>query len=132
MNAMNLAPFPAVWPRIARHMSEMLLPHEIDKIADACLDGSALVFANEEGVLILTLQVHEGEFELLVWAAVATGEHVLERYLPFVEGVAKELGAHRIAFQPRRHGWARRLRGSGSEWTLRHDGFYVREVEHGR
>lgn len=125
---MNLVDIESVWPRIAPSVHALMLPHEVDELFDACREGRTLAFANEDGVLIVTLAVLGGDFELVVLAAVGAGRRLYERYLPFLETVAHDLGAHRIVFQPRRRGWARRLSGCGGGWTLRHDGMFVREI----
>jgi hypothetical protein len=126
----TLVTLQSVWQRISGSVVSLMTPGEVGRLIEACDDGRALVFANDEGVVIVTLQVADMEFELLVVVAVGVGERLFDRYMPFLETLAVDLDARRIVFEPRRRGWARRLRGS--EWTLRQsDGMYVLEVGRG-
>lgn len=128
MSAVWFAAIEDVWPRIASVVYEMMEAPEIERMLDACRRGSALVLVSEEAVAIVTLRMPEDRLELLIWAAVGRGTSLVERYLPFFEHLAREVGAHRITFQPRRRGWQRRLRRLGDTWRLRDDGMFVMEV----
>lgn len=128
MSAVWFAAIEDVWPRIASVVYEMMEAPEIERMLDACRRGSALVLVSEDGVVVLALSMHEDELELLIWVAVGRGNRLIERYLPLVEHVARDVGAHRITFQPRRRGWQRRLRRLGDTWRLRDDGMFVMEV----
>lgn len=128
MTCIHFAEIDEIWPRIASVVCEMMEAPEVERMLGACRSGSALVLASEDAVAIVTLRMPEDRLELLIWAAVGRGTSLVERYLPFFEHLAREVGAHRITFQPRRRGWSRRLRRLGDTWRLRDDGMFVMEV----
>lgn len=118
-----------VWPRIGAFVWSMMAPQEVERMVESCRFGSALVLSCEEGAVIVTLRMPQGEeLELMIWAAVARGAGLTGKYIPALQQVAREVGAHRITFKPLRRGWPRLLRRLGMDWRERADGMYVMEV----
>ncbi len=74
-----------------------------------CRDKKALCFYGEDGLLVVTLKPCEGKLELFILLAVASRHGAIERLEPAFLQLARDLGAHTIAFEARRKGWARRL-----------------------
>ena len=103
-----------VWPDL-----QMLAPPAVDGhnvsfeyVAAEIAAGRAQVLRNSDGILILAHRVDFVTLEtyLEVWVALGTGPHgMIERYLPEVERVARDLGAARIVMQSPRLGWLRAL-----------------------
>lgn len=91
-----------------------------DDVARECDTDRALCLVPESGagVVVVRLQYNEqrGDMELDVWLAASDEPHgAIERYMPEIERVARELQAARLTFSTFRRGWLRR---AGS-WTLR-------------
>lgn len=125
---MHLAEIDDVWPRIAAVVWKMMAPHEVERMVESCRFGSALVLTCEEGAVIVTLRQPEDGLEMLIWAAVGRGKGLTGKYIPALQQVAREVGAHRITFKPHRRGWPRLLRLLGANWRMRADGMCVLEV----
>lgn len=91
-----------------------------DDVARECDADRALCLVPEvgAGVVVVRLQYNEqhGDMEMDVWLAASAEPHgAIERYMPEIERVARELRAARLTFSTFRRGWLRR---AGS-WTLR-------------
>lgn len=74
--------------------------------------GRAQCLRNADGILLLALEpdFQTGELTLQVWVAVSTGVHgMVEKYLPEIDAIARDLGAARIVMQSPRLGWLRTL-----------------------
>lgn len=98
---------------------------EIAEFMEQCDDGTALCVANEDGVLVFTVQPFGEALELFVLFAVAFRFGAFGRQESAVRAIARDIGAQTIAFQARRTGWARRL---GPEWQRRGTMEFVRSV----
>ncbi len=86
------------------------------------------VWRSEEGVAVLSLVSQaDGKVDLFCRLAVSFGpsHDAVATHLPFLEKVAKDLGATRIRFRTRRRGFERAL---PSRWHVAHVE-YVTEVE---
>lgn len=68
-----------------------------------------------------------GALDLFVLIAVSLRDDAVSAYFPFVEKVARDLGARRIRFRSSRPGWCRSL---SNRWRLSHVE-YVTEVQDG-
>jgi hypothetical protein len=77
-----------------------------------CRASKALCFYGEDGILVVTLRIQEGDRELFILMGVAARPGAVERLEPAVLQLARDLGARTIAFEARRKGWARRLDAS--------------------
>jgi hypothetical protein len=128
-----LADIDMVWPSIATVAEEMLADdlYGPEEIKAACREDRAMCFANEDGVLVVTLTVHprRRDLEMCVWLAVSLRQAggVTRDYLPEIESLARQLGARRVVFHTRRRGWQRML---DSRWRLRST-TYVMELNDG-
>jgi hypothetical protein len=74
--------------------------------------GRAQVLRSDDGILLLALHPNfqRGDLELVAWVAVSTGPHgMVDRYLPQIDRVARDLGAARVILQSPRLGWLRVL-----------------------
>lgn len=129
-----LADIDEVWPRIAAAAEELLAQDEygVEDLKRDCREDRALCFANEDGVMVVTLGPNraKGDLEMCVWLVVSTrgGPGVTEEYMPAVESLASQLGASRVVFHTRRPGWQRKL---DCRWRLRSMTF-VMELGHGQ
>lgn len=118
---LELADIDEVWPRV-EHVARVSIngdqcSHEELKIA--CREGQALCFASPDGVLVVTLEQNhvKMDLELLIWVAASVGTHgVIQKYLPQIDQIARELGVSRMKFESDRAGW---LRALGGDWRIR-------------
>jgi hypothetical protein len=99
---------------------------EIEEIQAKCAAKQALCLVCEDVMLVVELRARAPLLELFVWIAVALRHGAVERQLAAVLAVAQDMGAHTVAFQSRRRGWARRL---GPQWTPRGTSEFVRAVQ---
>ena len=123
-----LADIDVVWPSIAAVAEPMLADdlYGAEEIKAACRDDRAMCFANDDGVLVVTLTPHprKRDLEMCVWLAVSlrASGGVTRDYLPGIESLARQLGARRVVFHTRRHGWARvldcRWRPRSTTWEM--------------
>jgi hypothetical protein len=98
---------------------------EVREFMEQCDAGTSMCVANEDGMLVFTLQPFGEALELFIQLAVASRFGAFERQESAVRAIARDLGAQTIAFQARRSGWARRL---GPEWIRRGTMEFVRCV----
>src|SRR5882672_2287905 len=104
MRRLHLTELTWVWPRIDAAARKALEGADWlgEDILEMCRRRQALCFSCDDGVVVAELAANHhrhSEFELIVLLAVSTGPHgVVERYLPEIEEIARELGAVRIVF----------------------------------
>lgn len=116
----------ACWPFVlARAGRSGMKAPLLEKLLQRCVDGAAVCLASPRGVVVVAPVIAGPIIRLVVMLAVSDGtpgafaahEHEMLE-------VASEFGAHELAFETERRGWARLL---GREWVVR-DGLYVRSV----
>jgi hypothetical protein len=98
----------------------ILSASEAEDLEAQCRVSNALCFYGEDGVLVVTLRPQEEGLELFILLAVAARSGAIERLEPAFLQLARDLGAHTIAFNGRRKGWSRRL---DARWQQRGNEF---------
>ena len=79
-----------------------------------------ILWCSDAAVVALSLVPSlSGELDLFCRVAVSYGpsRDAVSAHLPFLEKIARELGAKRIRFRSARRGWGRML---GSRWRMTH------------
>lgn len=116
----------ACWPFVrARGTNAGLTPVELDQIMERCRAGHAVCLANRRGVVVVTPRVLGPIIRLVVLLAVSDGEPgAFHEHEDEMVEVARQFGAHELAFETERRGWARLL---GRHWACR-NGLYIRSV----
>jgi hypothetical protein len=104
----------AEWEEFQRRAAPVLADEDdtTEDIRAACRAGEAWLFGNEDAYLVLQYQLRPAtaRMQLLVWLAVSRGPSgCIARNLPFVEEVARRLGASRVLFRTRRKGFERAM-----------------------
>jgi len=77
-----------------------------DLIYQRLTDSEAFLFLTPEGFFIL-LPIHGRIPSVLVWQAYAEGQGMIVKYLPAIESLARNIGAHQIEFKSTRPGYRR-------------------------
>lgn len=103
-----------VWPVLQKLAPPAVDGHNasFEYVAAEIAAGRAQVVRNADGILLLALRpdFHRKDLFLDVWVAISTGAHgMIERYLPEVQRIARDLGAARVVMQSPRLGWLRAL-----------------------
>jgi hypothetical protein len=110
---LEIAELSEVWPILQALAPPVIDGHNatIEYVAAEIAAGRAQLVRNADGILLLALRVDRNlELFLDVWVAIGTGAHgMVEKYLPEVESIARDLGARRIVMQSPRLGWMRKL-----------------------
>jgi hypothetical protein len=113
--------------RAARSLRKPLLAaFEVEEMQAQCRAKEALCFYGPQGVLVVSLRPFGENLELFILMAVVTHHGAIERLEPAVQQLARDLGAHTIAFETRRKGWVRRL---DSRWQRRGTLEFMRYVD---
>lgn len=84
----------------------------IEYVAAEIAADRAMCLRSDDGILLLVLQPNYPrlDLDLVVWVAASTGPPgMIDRYLPVVELIAREVGAARVVMQSPRLGWLRVL-----------------------
>lgn len=102
----------AEWEEFSRLAAPVLADEDdtAEDIRAACRADEAWLFGNADAYLVLQYQLRPAtaRMQLLVWLAVSRGpQGCIPRNLPFVEEVARRLGASRVLFRTRRKGFER-------------------------
>ena len=123
---LGVADAAACWPFVlARAGRSGMSPVTLDKLLDRCKSGGAVCLAGPRGVVIVTPRVLQPIIRLVVMLAVSDGTPgAFAAHEDELLQVAREFGAHELAFETRRRGWARLL---NKHWAIR-DGLYIRSV----
>jgi len=101
---------PATWPTLQeglnaiRDKAEPTLSFEL--IHERLIQSEAFLFLAPEGFFIL-LPIHGRIPSVLVWQAYAKGQGAIRKYLPAIEQLARNIGAHQIEFKSTRPGYRR-------------------------
>lgn len=98
---------------------------EVEEMRAQCAAHQALCLACEDGMAVIDLRAYGSDLEMFVWIAVAFRHGAVERQMPALLAIARDLGAKTLAFESRRRGWARQL---GPEWHRRGLDEFVRSV----
>lgn len=103
-----------VWPLLQELAPPAVDGHNvpIEYVAAEIAADRAMCLRSADGVLLLVLQPNylRLDLELIVWVAASTGPPgMIDRYLPVVERIAREVGAARMVMQSPRLGWLRVL-----------------------
>lgn len=69
----------------------------------------AFLFLIPVGFFIL-LPIHDQTPRVLIWAAYAEGGNAIPKYLPAIEALARDIGAHHLEFESDRPGYRRVFR----------------------
>ena len=104
---------PATWPVLQKGLKSIRDKADPDLNADLIrqrlTDSEAFLFLTPEGFFIL-LPLYERIPSVLVWQAYAEGQGMLRKYLPDIESLARNIGAHQIEFKSTRPGYRRVFR----------------------
>ena len=104
---------PATWPVLQKGLKSIRDKSDpdlnTDLIYQRLTDSEAFLFLTPEGFFIL-LPLHERIPSVLVWQAYAEGQGMLRKYLPDIESLARNIGAHQIEFKSTRPGYRRVFR----------------------
>lgn len=103
-----------VWPVLQELAPPAVDGHnvQIEYVAAEIAADRAMCLRSADGVLLLVLQANlqKLDLELNVWVAASTGPPgMIDRYLPVVEQIARDVGAARVVMQSPRLGWLRAL-----------------------
>ena len=91
---------------------------DLDALVKDVREERSFAFRSEDTVVILALKPVHGRLDLFVQLAVSSrGDGAVSTYLPFVEKVARDLGAKKVRFRSKRPGWFRRL---DARWRVSH------------
>lgn len=123
---LGVADATACWPFVqARSGKTGLSPDGLSQLLDRCITGGAVCLAGWRGVVVVAPRVLGPIIRLVVLLAVSDGAPgAFQEYEAEMVQVAREFGAHELAFETRRAGWARLL---GKHWAFR-DGLFIRSV----
>lgn len=121
---MNRVDIDEVWPTF-EPLAHIAMAHEDDgpdDIREACHNGSAWIFADDDGFLVLQYTRRPGKIDrmqLVVWLAVAHNGRVgcIDKHEPWIREQCVKLGASRILARTRRLGLERALPPG---WKLEH------------
>jgi hypothetical protein len=119
-----------LWPSIRTRAERWMRdePGGAEALFDECRERKAFAFCSHDGAMVLSLVPSPGGWTLFVRLAVSFDGQAIDqaRYEGFLDKIARDLGATRIAFRTRRRGWARNL---SPAWRMQHVG---NRVEHFR
>ena len=101
---------PATWPALQKGLKSIRDKADpdlsFDLINQRLTDSEAFLFLTPEGFFIL-LPIHGRTPSVLVWQAYAEGQGMIVKYLPAIESLARNIGAHQIEFKSTRPGYRR-------------------------
>ena len=101
---------PAIWPTLQEGLESIRDKADpdlnFDLIHQRLADSEAFLFLTPEGFFIL-LPLHGRIPSVLVWQAYAEGQGAIRKYLPAIEQLARNIGAHQIEFKSTRPGYRR-------------------------
>lgn len=83
------------------------VPWTLSEIRDACRNEQAFLFVAHEGFVIVRPESAAGIPRLFVWAAYGLGGGLIAKYQPFIEHLARDMGARSIRFHSTRRGYER-------------------------
>lgn len=78
-------------------------------VHDRLQASQAFLFLIPEGFFILLPQ-HQSAPSVLIWVAYAEGQGMILKYLPHIERLAQQIGAHTLEFESARPGYRRVFR----------------------
>jgi len=97
----------------------------LEKVVEDCRAKLAFCFRSQTAFAVLSLAPATSGWVLFVRLAMSlSGTTAMHDHMPFIEQVARDLGAKSIRFRTTRHGWSRLLDHS---WRVSHVE-YEREV----
>jgi hypothetical protein len=112
-----------IWPLVRTRAGWLLDAQpglEEDLLRD-CAAKLAFCFRSDTAAAVLSLSpAPSGEWHLFVRFAISLGEgrDVVHEHMPFLEQLARDLGASEIRFRTTRRGWLRYL--DHSRWRVAH------------
>ena len=116
---------PATWPALQKGLKSIRDKADpdlsFDLINQRLTDSEAFLFLTPEGFFIL-LPLHGRIPSVLVWQAYGEGRGMIVKYLPAIESLARNIGAHQIEFKSTRPGYRRVFRDwqrTGQRYTRR-------------
>ena len=110
----DFADIDAAWPRVVLRAT-LARSDALEDYQQRCRAGDALCLICDDGLVILSLQVHaSGRMAAVVLLAVSLGEpNAFKRHEEELVKIARDLDAEELTFQTDRRGWLRLL---GSHW----------------
>lgn len=104
---------PGVWPSLQKGLAivrDKAAPDlHFDLVLNRLTASEAFLFLVPEGFFILVPR-HDRIPIVLIWIAYAEGQGMIQRYLPIIESLARDIGAEQLEFKSDRPGYRRVFR----------------------